>query len=209
LNFGSQQRVDVTLTYKIFDSGNQEVFSQTDTVAVETTASFVKQIQLPYDFAPGQYSLVSNLLYQGQMAPATSRFAFTVERKFFGLFLGDLLWLCGIIAFIFVGNAALIWILRAPIQRRGFAMHDYSDKPREERIYYEIVSDTIAQMRQRAGDRALDVALRTEGLMIDGKTGRVLRLTENPAKVVAGLVSGYEKAFGKKVSFSLRENKKI
>lgn len=96
------------------------------------------------------------------------------------------------------------------VSTRGrFVLHDYSDKPKEERIYYEIISDTIMQMRQRAGDRALEVATHTEGLAVEEKTGRVQKLTESPAKVLADLVSGYEKALGKKVSFSFRREKDL
>ena len=64
-------------------------------------------------------------------------------------------------------------------------------------------------MRQRAGDRALDVATHIEGLLVDERTGRVLQITGSPAKVVAGLVEGYEKELGKKVSFSLRKGEEL
>ena len=44
LNFGGKRRVDVTITYQIIDSEGTEVFTESETIAVETTASFVKGI---------------------------------------------------------------------------------------------------------------------------------------------------------------------
>ncbi|MBP6913387.1 MAG: hypothetical protein KBC00_02130 [Candidatus Levybacteria bacterium] len=48
-------------------------------------------------------------------------------------------------------------------------------------------------MRQKVGERALDIAPHVDGLTIDKKTGRVLKLTRNPSKIIAELVSEYEK----------------
>jgi hypothetical protein len=62
------------------------------------------------------------------------------------------------------------------------------------------------QMRGRVGDQALEIASHIDGLKIDKETGRVLDLTEPPAKIIATLVSEYEKLLGKKVSFSFRGN---
>jgi hypothetical protein len=81
---------------------------------------------------------------------------------------------------------------------------DYSGVPSNDRIFYELISDTMAEMRQKVGDRALGVAEKIDGLTIDRGTGRVMNLTKNPSKIIAELVLGYEKALGKKVSFALR-----
>jgi hypothetical protein len=81
---------------------------------------------------------------------------------------------------------------------------DYSNIAHGERTFYEILSDTIMEMRGRVGDDALDIAAGVAGLTIDKNTGRVLAITEHPSKVIAALVSEYEKTLGKKVSFSFR-----
>ena len=62
-------------------------------------------------------------------------------------------------------------------------------------------------MRTRVGDDALLIASNINGLKIDKETGRVLDLTDSPAKIIATLVAEYEKVLGKKVSFSFREEK--
>ena len=207
LNFGNRNKVDVIVSYEITDLSGKVLYSAEETVAVETTATFVKTIQIPFGTTPGRYIAKSAISYQGQVTPATTEFPFTVERKIFGLFQSDFyrygsLTLLISVLMVLLGHALI------KHRRKGrFTPFDYSDKPKEERIYYEIISDTIGQMRQRAGDRALDVATHTEGLVVDEKTGRVLELAGSPAKVVAGLVSGYEKALGKKVSFSFRPEK--
>ena len=62
-------------------------------------------------------------------------------------------------------------------------------------------------MRQKVGDRALDVVASVDGLTIDEKTGRIVTLSRSPSKIIAELVSGYEKVLGEKVSFSFRSPK--
>ena len=84
-------------------------------------------------------------------------------------------------------------------------LHDYSDKPKDQIIYYEMLSDTIVQMRLRVGDKAIDIATHINGLTIDEKTGRVLSFSDDPAKIVATLVSEYGKKLGEKVSFAIRK----
>lgn len=204
-NFGNRNRVDVTITYKITDAEGTAIYSAEETVAVETTATFVKTIQIPFETVPGRYIAKSSIVYSGQVAPATTEFPFVVERKIFGLFQSDFYRYGGITILISILAVLFGYALVRRRRRVRYTPFDYSDKPRGERIYYEIVSDAIGQMRQRAGDRALEIATHTPGLVVDEKTGRVLKITESPAKVVAELVSGYEKSLGKKVSFSFRK----
>ena len=47
-NFGGGRRVDVTITYGLFNDQGNQIYTTTETVAVETTASFVKAIQVPF-----------------------------------------------------------------------------------------------------------------------------------------------------------------
>src|ERR1700690_600530 len=55
-NFGSTQRVDVTITYSIDSAAGVEIYKTSDTVAVDTTNNFVKTIQIPFGAAPGVYA---------------------------------------------------------------------------------------------------------------------------------------------------------
>jgi len=56
----------------------------------------------------------------------------------------------------------------------------------------------------RIGDEALAVASNIDGLKINKKTGRVISFSDSQSKVIATLVSRYEKVLGKKVSFMFR-----
>ena len=204
LNFGSRNKVDVTILYEITDLSGKTIYTSKETVAVETTATFVKTVQIPFETTPGRYIAKSSIAYQDQIAPATTEFPFSVERKILGLFQND---------FILYGSITLLMsvlvglVARAVGRRRRLTRStpfDYSDIPRGERTFYEILSDTIMEMRERAGDDALDIASNIDGLKIDKATGRVLAMTENPSRIIATLVSEYEKLLGKKVSFSFR-----
>lgn len=208
-NFGGGRRVDVRIVYSILTNTGDEIYSTNETVAVETTADFVKTIQVPFGTAPGRYRAKTSITYEGQLVPATTEFPFMVERKVLGLFQSDfyrygvLIILLGLL----VGVLGFVFAKRRRLTR--FTPFDYSDIPHDERVFFELLSDTIMEMRQRVGDRALDVARQIDGLVIDIKTGRVLEITEKPSKVIAGLVDGYEKILGKKVSFSFRRESRF
>jgi len=203
-NFGGGSRVDVLIKYSIFSSGGIEIYSTSETVAVETTANFVKTIQVPFGTAPGIYSAKTSIVYQGQLVPATTQFSFTVERKIFGIFQSDF-FLYGsmtILAGVLMFSLGHAFVKRRRLAR--FAPSDYSSIPRDQRIFYEILSDTIMGMRERVGDDAVKIASDIPGLEIDQETGRILALKDKPSKIIATLVSEYENLLGKKVSFSFR-----
>jgi len=204
-NFGGNHRVDVLVEYAIFSSIEEKIYSTNETVAVETTNNFIKTIQIPFGTLGGIYIAKTSITYQGQLVPATTQFSFTVEKKIFGLFQSDFFLYGGI---TFLISIFMVFFGYTLIKRRRRTMRlvpvDYSDIPHNTRVFYELISDTIMGMRQQVGENALDIARQINGLVIDEKTGRVLELTEKPSKVIAELVSGYEKALGKKISFSFR-----
>jgi hypothetical protein len=203
-NFGAARRIDVLIEYSILSAAGEKLYAISETVAVETTANFVKTIQIPLGMAPGIYIAQTSITYGGQLVPAVTQFNFTVEQKILGLFQSDLaLW--GSITVV-VG-VLMLALGRTLVRRRRserFTPLDYSGIPRDTRIFYEIISDAVMQMRQRVGDEALLIAARIDGLKIDTETGRVLDLAGQPPKIIATLVSEYQKLLGKKVSFALR-----
>lgn len=206
INFGSRNRVDVAISYKIVDVGGNIIYSSGETVAVETTANFIKTIQIPFDTPPGRYIATSSIIYQDQVTPATSEFPFTVERKILGLFQSDFYLYAGITlaVSIIVAIVSRLWIGRRRAMR--LAPVDYSDIHGDTRVFYELISDTVLSMRQQVGEKALDIARHIEGITIDDRTGRILNLTKKPSVIVAELVSEYENVLGKKVSFSFRKS---
>ena len=207
INFGEGRRVDVDVDYQILNSNNVVVFSQSETVAVETTASFVKNIQIPLDLPSGEYIASSKITYEGQEVPATSKFEFSVERKIAGIFVSQFI-LYGTVT-ILVGIAFAV-LSRLIIKRRASRSnpHEYSDVPKEERLFYEIISDIIMQMRSHKGDQAIQIAGKIDGLVINEENGRVLKINKDPAEIVALLILQYQKSFGKKMVFSPRESDK-
>ncbi|HSE56805.1 MAG TPA: hypothetical protein VLB02_01840 [Candidatus Paceibacterota bacterium] len=208
-NFGGNKRVDVLIAYSVITNHGVELYKTTETVAVETTANFVKKIHIPVTTAPSSYTIQTAITYEGQLVSATAQLPFTVERKILGLFQSSF-YRYSAIAAVAAGLAWLfgyLWIRR----RRNARLEpiDYSAIPRGERTFYEIISDTITQMRGRVGDEALTIAAQIPGLEIDHDSGRVLAITGPPAKIVATLVSEYETLLGKKVSFSFRKETAI
>jgi hypothetical protein len=63
LNLASKGRIDVVLKYEIINSDKEVIFSKSETVAIETTASFVRQIEIPKDSPKGKYNLIAKVIY--------------------------------------------------------------------------------------------------------------------------------------------------
>ncbi len=103
---------------------------------------------------------------------------------------------CFAIVVIFTANDS-----RANKKRRGSrnAPLAYESIPSRERVFYEITSDIVAQMRYRIGDKALELASKVRGLKIDRSTGRITKITKDPAEVIAVLIYQYEKCLGIKI----------
>lgn len=206
-NFGGGKRVDVTIDYLIISDNGQQIYKSSETVAVETTNNFIKTIQIPKDAASGIYTSKTSITYQGQQAPAITQFSFRVERKILGLFQND---------FILYGVGTILLSVLIIVTGYNLVEHrlasrfdpiDYSNIPHKDRVFYELISDTVLSMKQKVGEQALEIASQIEGLTINKKTGRVVKLGQSPSKIVADLVTGYEKSLNHKVSFSFREQK--
>lgn len=116
VNFGGGRRVDVTIDYYILNEKGDVVLTEKETVAVETTASFIKILQIPRDIQPGQYTAESSITYQGQKVPATANYQFTVERKIAGMFVSQFL-IYGVITLI----VGIIFAIIGRIVKKNFA----------------------------------------------------------------------------------------
>lgn len=201
-NFGSQQRVDVTINYRVLDANNKAVLTGSETVAVETTASFIKLMQIPHDFSSGQYTVETSIAYPGQKVPATSSYQFSVERKFAGIFLSDLTFYGIILLLVGIIFAVISRLIMKKRRIGRFTPHEYPKIPARDRMFYEMISDIIMQMRYRVGDKAVDIANNVEGLIIEQDSGRVLEIKKAPAQIIALLISNYEKSLNQKISFA-------
>jgi len=204
LNFGRNERVDVTVAYEILNPGGKSITTYREVVALETTASFIHNINLPENIKPGTYLARTTVTYGGQESPAIASYQFAVERKIAGIFVTDL-WVYALIAFLAILASGLLFVLAKRLShasRHFTRSFDYSQVPHKMRIYFEIVSDMVEQMRLHEGERALAMARDVSGLSLDDE-GRVLRISGDPASVVAVLVTEYEARFGRKMSFSL------
>ena len=205
INFGQGQTVDVNVDYQILNSNNIVVLSNSETVAVETTASYVKNIQIPFDLPSGKYSALSSITYGGQLVPATSKFEFTVERKIAGIFVSQFILYGAVTILVGIAFAVLGRLIIKRRVSRG-ALLEYPQVPKQDRLFYEIISDTISQMRSRKGDQAIQIAQRIDGLVINEENGRVLKINKDPAEIVALLVLQYERTFGGKMGLSPRDS---
>lgn len=204
-NFGGGKRVDVVIEYRILNENGNVVLTEKETVAVETTASFIKVIQIPRNVPPGRYTAESSIAYQGQKVPAAGSYQFTVERKIAGIFVSQFM-VYGAVTLL-VGSLFAV-VSRLIVKKKDRASrltpHEYPQIQKEDRIFYEIISDIIMQMRYRVGDQALEIAKSIDDLSLDEKNGRVLKVKKSPAKIIALLILKYEKLLGQRINFALR-----
>jgi hypothetical protein len=203
-NFGTTARADVTITYTVLDKNKKEIVKDWESVAVETTATFIHSMTLPENITPGVYSVLVSVQYGGQKVPAVSQYDFTVEKKVLGIFYSDLLKYAIALLVSICTVGAAVWLYERTRKRTAFAP-DYTHVSKTTRIYYEIIGDIIRQMRLHAGDRALTLANNVPGLSVDDN-GKISAIDGDPATVVALLVSDYEKKFGKPVNLSFEHN---
>ena len=203
LNFGSNSPIDVIITYLIIDQRGSTVATKTETVAVQTSASFVHTIAIPPNVESGEYTVTASIHFPGQSTPAVSSYQFTVELKFAGIFLSDLMKFSAVALFASIVALFAVRIVRRT--RHGLSAHTYLHVPASERIYYEMVGDMIHEMRLHEGDRALAVARKIPGLEVGG-SGEVKSITGNHAEIVAHLVTEYEKTFGVRTNLAFGKN---
>ncbi|MEK6842163.1 MAG: hypothetical protein AABX91_03375 [Nanoarchaeota archaeon] len=71
---GSDERKDVLIEYIIKDYENHEIVKETESLAIETQATFIKRIKLPQDAILGNYVLYVRAVYSGKVASASDNF---------------------------------------------------------------------------------------------------------------------------------------
>jgi hypothetical protein len=203
-NFGSESRADVTVEFSVLDDAGRSVAAESQSLAVETSLSFIHPLSLPPAVPAGEYTVRVSVIYPGQEAPAVSSYQLTVEQKIAGIFLSDFLryvLVAAVSVMVVLGSA---WMFERYHHRRD-AAHDYTEVPQAIRVYYEIVADIIREMRLHEGDAALQVAAEVKGLHVND-AGVVTSIEGSPGVVVSALVSAYEEKFKKRINLCFEKD---
>jgi len=79
LNLANSKRVDVTLNYELINKDNVSIVHNSKTVAIETQASFVANLALPANAAPGDYYV--HVTVSSPAGESTARASFKVIEK--------------------------------------------------------------------------------------------------------------------------------
>jgi uncharacterized membrane protein len=78
LNLDNLQRMDVTLSYDIVNSGSKSIIHNSKTVAIETQASFVASLKIPDNTPPGDYAI--DLVVNSTLGESHARAALKVSN---------------------------------------------------------------------------------------------------------------------------------
>lgn len=78
-NLGEVGKVDANIDYIIENENGSVIATSSDTVAVETQASFAKTINIPEDTPDGKYLLYVHIAYNGKVAGSSTFFNVTTS----------------------------------------------------------------------------------------------------------------------------------
>jgi len=82
LNLANDKRVDVTLKYYVIDSKQNTIFTKSETLAVETQASFVREVKLPSETPIGTYSIKAEIIFnENKEAESQDSFKIIKDNK--------------------------------------------------------------------------------------------------------------------------------
>jgi len=119
-NLGEVGRVDVSVDYLIKDFDGEIIFSQEDTVAVETQASLSRIIKLPSKMKAGDYVAIAQIRYGNTVG--TSSNVFTIKESNF-ILLYKSYFITIVLAIIVIG--IIIFVLRRESKNLGKSMRSY------------------------------------------------------------------------------------
>lgn len=117
LNLANSQRVDVTLNYDITNSEGKSIVHNSKTVAIETQASFVADLQIPANVPPGDYTvnvIVASSL--GESSAKTSLKISTPQNTLIFYFIGAGVILLIVIIFGLIKYKSLLQKLKLRIK---------------------------------------------------------------------------------------------
>ncbi len=81
-SLGESRKVDALIEYSLMDSMGEVISLDHETVAVETRASLIKEIEVPETAKSGNYFIYAKVMYNNQSASSSAKF-FVKKRSFF------------------------------------------------------------------------------------------------------------------------------
>lgn len=200
INFGTpDERVDVTLHYTVRNSFNEIVLEKSETVAVETTASFVRNILIPETFTRGTYTLHLDALYRDQVFPAISQTQFIIGGNLFSK--NQTYHWYTALPLLFLIFTLFVVFSKKRVVHHSRPNRDYSMVPAEQRTYYEIVHDIVDSLHYHIGDRGIkNITQNIAGLSLDPSLRHVESIHGPVEVIIAQLIQAYEKTVGKKAN---------
>ena len=196
LNFGTPgEKIDVLLNFIVLNQKEEIVIKRTETVAVQTTASFTRYLQIPESIPQGNYILKLDVSYAGQRFPAISEQTFIVEYQFLGYGLSK--WYQAL-PFGFLPLLLLIFYYKRK-QKDLNVQRDYSHIPDHERTNYEIIHDIVNSIHYHVGDKQIhEIAERIPGLTLNTSNSHIKEIKGPMENIVSQLIHEYEGITGKK-----------
>lgn len=124
-NLGAIERVDAEVKYEIRDEENNSIKIISDTVAVETQASFTKTINIPESTALGTYVLYVTVTYGGKVAGAGVFFEVAEQ----GVSAREKVFIVVITLLAVISSIAVyLWVLHYRKEHRKYGETGYEDR---------------------------------------------------------------------------------
>jgi hypothetical protein len=148
-NLGATGRVDANVEYSLIDKSGNAITIEHETIAVETQASFVKEIKVPASAKPGDYFVYVKVIYNNQTASSSARF-FVISRPFIHSSLFTYLLLMLIIILLVAIFVVIYFIFKS------------KSRAKKERRIDEYVLASKRLIKSKYGKKDLKLALQRE-----------------------------------------------
>ena len=120
INLGVSGRVNASLYYKILDSNNAEVYSESEIVPVETQLEFIKEVDISF-LPAGNYKITADMIYKGQKEPAHAEALFTIGKPggITGAVLGAMTSSTGIVVIALIAGLSISMIIVSNLLKKA------------------------------------------------------------------------------------------
>jgi len=112
-NLGETGRIDAETTYTISDMDGNVIVNETETFAIETQASLIKNLYMPRDASPGRYIVGITIKYENCTAASSAEFSITEYAEI------DITYIIEVTGAVILSAFVLIMLRRIKARRSG------------------------------------------------------------------------------------------
>jgi hypothetical protein len=195
--FAFDNKNDIILDYQIQDSDSQTVLKKSETVAIQTQASFLKTFNLPDNLPTGRYILKCLIQSLDHAHLTSASTTFEIAKSGLGYTsskqaLPPSNRIFGIISFFMIITISSLLTVNYRGRQWRPVFEPISAKPPE---YKDLVEEIIKHNKFFGRNKAIELANRIKGLEVD-EAGRVISIGSRGQEVMIQLIDLFRISMG-------------